>query len=331
MKKNLIYSTLALLLFSGIANAQKNFPLDILKAGTHDANLIAQEYLRPYGEMLGVNLNSGWYNSAKVHKIGGFDITISGTYTTAPDSKKSFDLTALALRELYEINGKEMAPTMAGDKNQSVLFGLQSEQQVGTEYTQIELQGSDLGTFITPMVQGAVGLPFHTEIMGRFMPRVEYGDYGQAYMWGLGVKHSLKEHIPFVKRLPFIELSALGAYTHFESKLGMTGTVGSGNFETLSNAYTGRILIGANLPIVAFYSGIGYGNTRSNFDLKGEFTVGSGGNQTNDSNPISMEFVSGNFDFNVGMRIRLAIFSLHADYSVGEYSVITGGVGVNFR
>jgi len=325
MKKSLTYAIMAILLIAGKVNAQ-DLPLDILKGGVHDANLIANEYLRPYGEMLGVNLNSGWYNSAKVHKIGGFDITISGSYTTAPSSKESFDVSKLSFEQLEAMNGQTSAPTMAGAKNREIAFAHKDfpNQEL------VKLNGSGLNTFVSPMIQGSVGLPFHTEIMGRFMPRVEYGDYGKAYMWGLGIKHSLKDYIPFVKRIPVLQLSVLGAYTHFESRLGVSSNdVGSGNLETNANAYTGRLLIGANLPVVAFYSCIGYGNTKSNFDVVGDFTVGS--EEIPDNNPISLAYSTGNFDFNVGMRIRLAIFSIHADYSVGEYSVITGGVGINFR
>lgn len=324
MKKNLLYLIVAFITITNI-NAQHQI-IDILKAGQADANLIGNEYLRPYGEMLGVNLNAGWYNTAKVHKIGGFDITLMGSYTTAPDNKKSFDLSGLDLEELYAINGETTAPTMSGSKDHTVNFGLKSDI---TGQTEIPLSGAGLNYFASPMLQGAVGLPFHTEIMGRFMPRVEYGDYGKAYMWGLGLKHSLKDYIPFVKRLPFLQLSVLGAYTHFESSLGVSGDVGEGNLETAANAYTGRLLIGANLPVVSFYTGMGYGNTQSTFNVIGEFESSPGESLPN--NPISLAYSTGNFDFNVGMRIRLAIFSLHADYSVGEYSVLTAGVGINFR
>ncbi|MCU4176601.1 DUF6588 family protein [Carboxylicivirga sp. N1Y90] len=323
MKKKLIY-IFSIILITGSSLQAQDQIIDILKGGTHDANLIANEYLRPYGEMLGVNLNSGWYNSAKVHKIGGFDLTLTASYTKAPDSKKSFQVPS-NLKSLESMDGST-APTMAGSKDQQTRFALQEfpNTEIAT------LKGAGANTFVSPMLQAAVGLPYHTEVMGRFMPRVEYGDFGKAYMWGLGLKHSLKDYIPFVKRLPFLQLSVLGAYTHFESSLGVDGgDIGAGNLETSANAYTGRLLIGANLPVVSFYTGMGYGNTKSNFDVVGDFDVPNEPEAS--ANPISLAYTTGAFDFNVGMRLRLAIFSLHADYSVGEYSVITGGIGINFR
>ena len=96
--------------------------VDFLKAGQADANALSQAYLLPYGEMLGVNLNSGWYNSAKVHKVGGFDITLSASYTKAPSSKKSFDPRSIGLSEYTVPQGTGNAPTMAGGKNESMSF-----------------------------------------------------------------------------------------------------------------------------------------------------------------------------------------------------------------
>lgn len=299
--------------------------VDFLKAGQADANTLSKAYLMPYGEMLGVNLNSGWYNSAKVHKIGGFDITLSASYTTAPNSKKNFDPQKLPLQVL-EQDAAGMAPTMAGSDKESMGFHFKDDPFKETVMT---VEGANADYFASPMIQAAVGLPFHTEIMGRFMPRTSYGDFGKAGLWGLGVKHEIKEYIPFVKRVPFLEASVLAAYTNFSADLGVTqDNAYSGKLETSAGAFTSRLLVGVNVPVVSFYTGLGYGTTTSNFDLKGTFDGGSEGEL---SDPIALEYKTSGFDFNAGMRIRFAIFSIHADYSVGEYAVITGGFGINFR
>jgi hypothetical protein len=305
--------------------------VDFLKAGQADANALSQAYLLPYGEMLGVNLNAGWYNSAKVHKVGGFDITISASYTTAPNSKKSFDPSNMNLTSV-EPATSGMAPTMAGSEKSSMAFN-----EINTGLKVMEMEGAGADIFVNPMIQAAIGLPFHTEIMGRFMPTVEYGDYGKAGLWGLGLKHSIKDYIPFIKRVPFLEASVLAAYTDFSADLGVSSPgltlideesigAGDGEVQSTAGAFTTRLLVGVNIPVISFYTGLGYGTTTSNFDLVGEFT---GYEHTN--NPIALEYKTDGFDFNAGMRLRLGIFSLHGDYSVGEYSVITAGVGINFR
>jgi hypothetical protein len=324
MKKSIVLFTMVLMLLSN-AHGQKEI-IDFLKAGVEDANTLGNAYLKPYGEMLGVNLNSGWYNSAKVHKLGGFDLMVSASYTTVPNAGKSFDANDIGLKNI-SASGDGITPTMAGSgsKGQSFHF---NEDPLQTDI--LTIKGSDLSYYVSPMIQGAVGLPFDTEIMGRFMPQTSLGDYGQVYLWGLGVKHSLKDYIPFVKRLPFLQLSVLGAYTSFNSSLGVEYLGQDGKFEIGAGAYTGRVLVGANLPVVAFYTGMGYGSTSSNFDVKGEFD-GIPGETEAYTDPIALKYSTSGFDFNVGMRIRLAIFAIYADYTVGDYSVITAGVGINFR
>jgi hypothetical protein len=64
---------------------------DYFKSGLDNAQILATEYMRPYGEMMGTSLNSGWYTSAKPHKLLGFDITFTTTITMAPASAKTFD------------------------------------------------------------------------------------------------------------------------------------------------------------------------------------------------------------------------------------------------
>ncbi|MCG8580532.1 MAG: hypothetical protein MI866_11470 [Bacteroidales bacterium] len=294
--------------------------IDFLKAGKADANAISQSYLQPYGEMLGVNLNSGWYNTAKVHKVGGFDITILASYTTAPNSKKSFK------PGNYETvqTDADRVPTMAGSSKQSAGFYLQDDP---TKTNLLNVEGAGADVFASPMIQAAIGLPFHTEIMGRFMPKTSYGDFGDAGLWGLGLKHSIKDYIPFIKRIPFLEASVLAAYTDFDAKLSVSEAgIGAGNLETSAGAFTSRLLLGANIPVVSFYTGLGYGTTTSNFDLIGNFA----GYEDTDK-PVALEYQTSGFDFNAGMRLRFGIFAIHGDYTVGEYSVITAGVGINFR
>lgn len=324
MKKIRIILSVALIATSTFVFGQGQI-VDFLKAGKADANTLSKAYLTPYGEMLGVNLNSGWYNSAKVHKIGGFDITLSASYTTAPNSKKSFDPQNLPL-EVLQQDEPGMAPTMAGSDKQSMGFHFKDDP---TQSTVMTVEGSNADAFISPMIQAAVGLPFHTEIMGRFMPQTSYGDFGKAGLWGLGVKHEIKEYIPFVKRVPFLEASVLAAYTDFSAELGVNEAgIGTGELATSAGAFTSRLLVGVNVPVISFYTGLGYGTTTSNFDLKGTFEAGDDGTL---DDPIALEYKTSGFDFNAGMRLRFAIFSIHADYSVGEYSVITAGVGINFR
>ncbi len=329
MKKIVLILALTLSLGSVKTFGQEEI-IDFLNAGVEDANALGQEYLKPYGEMLGVSLNGAWYNTAKVHKVLGFDVMFSGSYVTVPTSGKYFDTNDITLNKVAPSDGT-VTPNMAADNSVSQSFYFKDDPNQ-TEI--LTIKGSGLNYFVSPMVQASVGLPFHTEVMGRFMPKVNIFDYGKVSMWGLGVKHSMKDYIPFIKRIPFLELSVLGGYTKFNSNIGVEYKGSGGNLDMNANAYTARALVGVNVPVVCVYAGIGYGHTSSNFDVKGTFDdvpseTGTGTVTVTD--PISLAYTTDGFDFNVGVRLRLAIFAIYADYTVGDYSQITAGVGLNFR
>lgn len=313
-----------------VANGQDAIT-DFLNAGVADGNKLAEAYFRPYGEMFGANLNAGWYNSAKVHSVLGFDITFQVSSSFAPSGKKSYDVNSLGL-EVFEVapGSTSIAPTTVGKS--SNLPTLQPKV-AGGEYASFSLpNGTGYNIFAAPMIQGAVGLPLHTEVMVRFLPKVGYQDYGSIGLWGVGVKHSVKEYIPLLKRLPAWNLSVLGAYTQLNGNGSVSYGSSQGSLEIGSSAYTVRLLGGVNLPIVAFYTGVGYGSAASTFDLKGTFADVPGANGSiTVTNPIALKYDEGNFDFNVGARLRLGIIAIHADYTVGEYNMVTAGVGFSFR
>ncbi len=320
-------SFIALALLFGGSMAKGQDVSDFLNAGVADANKLGSAYFKPYGEMLGTNLNAGWYNSADVHKKLGFDITLSATYSVAPSSKKTFDVNSLGLENFQVAPGStSISPTIVGqEKNRPTL----TPNVIGGSYDEFQLpDGSGFNGFLTPMIQGAIGLPFHTEVMARFMPEVNMQEYGKMSLWGLGVKHSLKEYIPFLSHLPVWNVSVMGAYTNFGSQATASYAGSTGNFKVNSDAYTARLLVGANFPLVCFYTGLGYGSSSSSFKLNGTFDM-PGSGPTLD--PINFAYDVTGFDFNIGSRLRLGIISIHADYTVGDYQTFTLGLGVNFR
>lgn len=323
MKKTILLSVIAASAMG--VSAQKNVG-EFLNAGKADAQLLAKEYLRPYGEVLGSNLNSGWYNSASPHKLLGFDVTLSASYTMMPSSAKTFDMSKLNLATVDYT--KPIAPTMAGKMSSSEMPKLYLKGQDPNVVGYIDLpNGSGTNAMAMPMIQAGVGLPFHSEIMLRYMPDVKLGDYGKLGLWGVGVKHSLKEYVPFLKSLPALNVSVLGAYTKFSSGMSLpdNDVLKSGNLDISSGAYTTRLLVGANLPVVAFYTGVGYGNATSDFDITGSY------NGAASERVLGLNYKTSAVDFNAGVRLRLGVIALHADYSLGDYQMVTAGLGVSFR
>ena len=331
MKKGI---ALLIVLMTGVSAFAQKPVVDFLQGGKEDAGTLGKSYFQPYGEMLGTSLNSGWYNTAKVHGVLGFDLTVSLMNSVAPSSAQSFDVNQLALNSFTVADGSpSVAPTVAGKMSEDQRPVLQPNTQ-GGEYAQFAMpDGSGFDKLPVPMVQAAVGLPKDIEVIGRFVPNMEIGDAGEVGLIGGGVKHSLKRYIPFVKRVPFLQMSMMAGYTSFNSSTDIPGTtavdVTDGELAISSGAFTSRLLLGVNLPVVAVYTGVGYGSSNSDFDLKGNYTVQSLDQSFSD--PFALNYTTSGIDFNAGLRLRIGFLAFHADYTVGEYSTLTAGVGINIR
>jgi hypothetical protein len=314
MNRKILFSGLFILLFviTNI-NAQLKNISNFLVAGD-DAKVLAKAYTEPFGYMLGRSLNGGWYNTASVHSILGLDVTLGLNFASVLSSAKTFDVNDY----LSKMNGNWIlkdptykAPNFAGKMdNRPVL----RENTTGKE---LELpNGIGLSLIPIPIIQAGLGLPFHTEIIGRFFPTVSLGKYGKVGLWGIGLKHDIKEDLPIIKHLPILQISALVGYTH----LGMDFNIADPKKLTFNtNAFTARIIAGANLPFIAFYWGFGYGNVASEFDLKAY------------NEPLNDKIKNGAFDSNLGMRLKIGPLTLHGDYTFGDYSVISAGLGLTYR
>jgi hypothetical protein len=341
MFMNLLKRTFILMVagFLSLASVAQEPLRDFFQGGVDDARTLSKAYLKPYGEMLGTSLNAGWYNTAKVHKLGGFDITFSVMNSVAPSSAQSFDLNALDLNN-FAVQGAGqndvvLTPTVAGEMGESqrpfLTPLIDGEYPTNDGFRMPNGSGND--KLPLPMLQAAVGLPFNTEVMARVVPKMKFGDAGEVSVLGFGVKHSLKDYIPFVKRVPFLQLSLLAGYTSFDSSTDIPGTpqveVTDGALDISSGAFTSRLLVGANFPLIAIYTGVGYGSANSDFSVNGRYTVES--IQETFTDPFTLGYKTSGIDFNAGLRLRLGFLALHADYTVADYSVLTAGVGINIR
>ena len=57
-----------------------------------DGKSLIEAYISPLGNSLGAALNNGWYNTAKPHHLGGFDVTITANLVLVPADAKTFNL-----------------------------------------------------------------------------------------------------------------------------------------------------------------------------------------------------------------------------------------------
>jgi hypothetical protein len=331
-----------LVLFSGAIFAQQEIA-DFLQGGVGDAKKLGNAYLEPFGKMFGTSLNGGWYQAAAPHKLFGFDITFTTSIVTAPSSAKTFDVNDLNLDKLIVMGSNSIAPTISGSSS-TVGPKLAHEDAPNVPLFTLPKGG---GLPLTPMmlIQGSIGLPFHSELTVRFLPPVNVPKMGRVVLWGVGAKNEFKEFIPGLKHVP-IDLSIMVGYTKFSSEFdvnykpdpanmpeGYTSSDFDGQKIALdASGFTARLLVGKSIPILSVYAGLGYSTATSDFGLKGNYPIGVEPNYVDVINdPFVLAFTNSNFSANAGFRIRLSVISLNFDYTVGDYAMYTAGLGISFR
>ena len=77
------------------------------------------------------------------------------------------------------------------------------------------------------MAQFGFGLPLNTDIKFRYVPNISlFEGGGGVNMWGIGVLHDIKQHIPGIEHLPF-QLSLFAGYTKLNLDAEFTDTQNS--------------------------------------------------------------------------------------------------------
>jgi len=366
MKKQSILTkmiTLFLMFFiTTNANAQFSQVGQVFAAGEKDAAKILEAYMTPYANGMGAGLSAGWYNTAKSHKLGGFDVTFTLNAAIIPTSDKTYDPANLGLGDpdngLTVDIGEGTSQTAAG-KNEpgQQLTYYQDVSGVDIPVAQFNLpKGTGFGYTPIPMVQLGVGTVKETDIMIRYSPEIDWGTDGKVGLWGVGLKHSIKQWIPALKRLPVLEMSLMGGYTKLTSTTDLNFmpsyyesfneiTVNPYDESTYSGQqmlldvsnFTANLLVSANLPIICIYGGVGISSSTTDLKLVGNYPLPDEGLEvTAIENPINFSIKSKDGSvtkprLNAGFRLKLAVVTLHFDYTYADYSIATAGLGVAFR
>jgi hypothetical protein len=319
---------------------QKNAP--------QDAEKLMKSYISPYTNALGTDLSGGWYNTAKPHGVLGFDLTFSLNTTFVPKSDQTFSPDKLGLETISKTGG-ETSPTAMGDNTSGAILNLKDTP--GGQNVNIELpKGTGISFAPAPMLQGAIGLPKGTELIGRYTPTMKLGSQAEIGLWGVGIKHSIKQWIPALNKIPVLQLSVLGGYTKLSSETDLNFTpeaygITNYNENTYSDqkmmlglsSFTGNLLISANLPVVCFYGGVGITSSKTKLELQGNYPIPSENGVESVKDPIinlSIKHKDGSTTkprYNAGIRFKFAVITLHFDYTYADYNVFTTGLGLSIR
>jgi hypothetical protein len=98
------------------------------------------------------------------------------------------------------------------------------------------------------------------------------------------------------------------------------------------NATTIQGLISKKFSILTLYGGLGYNIANSTLAMKGTYDINEDGDiSPTEVDPIDMKFSASGFRTTAGMRLKLAVITLHADYTIQKYKCLTVGFGISVR
>jgi hypothetical protein len=358
MNKQIIKRTWVLMiilcLFSSASFSQFK-DIDFLRTAPVDGVKYLEAYITPWANAFGAGLNGGWYNTAKPHKFGGFDITINISAGIVPTSAQTFDASKIGLSA--SVTGAGVSSTVAGPDKAGPLMSYKSNGVTLASFN--APKGANWRYIPVPTAQVGIGLPLGTELKVRFIPKIKIKD-GDVSLWGVGLLHSLTQYLPGDKALPF-DVSLFAGYTKLmadvplaldpdQSVVQAYTTVNpatafnSQNMKVNVEALNVSAIASLNLPVITFYGGIGYTKTRTGMELSGNFPLpvfvatpvphaeynDSGIKKGSDFPKMDIKNFSG-MRANIGFRIKLAIVTIHADYTRAQYNVLTTGLGFSFR
>ena len=313
MKKNLIT---IFAIFTGLSSFSQT--------ATEDGKSLIEAYIGPLGNSLGAALNNGWYNTAKPHSLGGFDVTITANIVMVPANAKTFNIS--------ESNGG----TFSGGETPTILG---NGDGVSASYNTPPLpatssdmpKGLNIPIIPLPMLQAGVGLIKGTELDFRYMPELPIGDAGKVGLFGIGLKHDILQWLPIVDKIP-IDLSIQAGYTKLSSEIKLidpTATISpQANLDV--SATTVNLILSKKLLMFTPYLGLGYNSTKTTFNVEGNYNVAGLPIDVSDLTKIDFESKN-NFRANIGFRFNIAVLALQANYTFSEYPTATLGAGISLR
>ncbi len=317
---------------------------DLLKGSVKDANILLEGYVGPGMRIVGSGLNQGWYNTAKPHQPLGVDLTITTSLMYVPasdqfylvDNTKLTDISLVSYdnNPIDRLNGSANVPTIFGpDKSPSYQLRDGSGSIIeGPGGIDLKETIKIADALPVPMYQLGLGLPKGFDIKVRFAPTVKMRDF-QFNLLGFGLMHDVGQYIPVVKALP-VDISLFAGYTKMKAEQGLNATtVGQNQKGVLEfNSTTIQALVSKKISVLTVYGGVGYDFVNSSLAMEGTYDLDDDGEISPDeTNPVNLDFATSGFRATGGLRLKLAVFTLHVDYTLSEYNALSAGFGINVR
>lgn len=337
----------ASLALCGAAHAQ-----DLEETLSDVSGQYASAYVAPLVDGLGATFNSGFIRDVPLARKGngfGLYLGLQAFGAFLPDDRATFDLTYEADMMLEaSVGGNRIpvrvpvtlelrgAPTIVGPEEPAVAtvtarydttisrYGILVPVAFDTTFTK-ELVGGLLATNVVPTVvpQLRIGRLFGTDLVVRWLPRIEASDLGSLGLFGLGFRYDLSQFLPAFP----VGLAAQAFWQRV--------TVNDAEDVQLLDfrTFAAGVNVGRRFGPLSVYAGLQ--TERTSMDVSYEFDVESGGS---DPDFPELETIPIAFSLEGAMRGRATVgAALHAgptvlnfDYSLGEIPVVVVGLGLAF-
>ena len=189
--------------------------LNLGKEGIKDIEQLTELYLNPYGKGYSSALAGGWNNTAKTHRLLGFDFNIGLTMAMIPKNDKSFNFDDYKWKVLKpESVERPVTPTIAGKQTNRPSIGFHDkDKKIRKDNLFTMPDGTGLGFAPLPLAQLGVGIIGKTDLQVRIAPPLKISDFGELFVFGAGIKHDIKQWIPVLKKIPVIDISLAFNYS----------------------------------------------------------------------------------------------------------------------
>ncbi|WP_181304649.1 DUF6588 family protein [Rufibacter sp. XAAS-G3-1] len=333
------------------AQAQQSFG-EVIKAGTKDANTLIRVYFEPGGKAVGHALNGGWFNSGKAMGLGRFDVRLFATGVFVPKDQTTFDISTLELEKIRLSPGQSpIAPTIFGEDEEGPQMEVETTG-AGEKATFRTPPGIGYRNVPIPMAQVSLGLVKDTEVAVRYVPEVKYEDYSTK-LWGVGVKHGLKQWIPVISAIPGFDIAAFGGYTQLEANAALNlepdpaaaktaqqqqpGYYDNQALVFTTKAWTVSLVASKTLSVITAYGGVKYSHATTDVNVNGRFPVTTfrGTPPAREIvdlvDPVVLNVEDSQFGLTAGFRLKLLFFSVYGEGTLAKSPSATAGVGFGFN
>ena len=300
---------------------------NITVSNTSDATNFLGAYFAPFTESIGSGINKGWYNTAKPHKLAGFDVSLTLNLITISDEVASFDVNSI---ENFSSTSSSTPSILGSGEGATINY---QNGNVNGQFV-MQDQNIEIKAIAIPTLNVGLGLIKGTEINVRYIPTYEYDigfiGKGSVKLYGAGIKHDVLQWLPLNKFLPF-DLSIQGAINQFNTSFEVESQSVKQRVDLDIRANTVNIIFSKKFAMITAYASLGQNFISSTLNANTNFSLGSTSTLNFDF-PLEINMPNtSEMQASAGVRLQFAIFTLYANQTFSSYPSTSAGIGVSFR